>query len=86
MTTPLAMTDVTSGPQDAGRQQRELVLLAAEDDGVSGVVAAQIADDDVVPIGQQVDDLALGLIAPLEADDGGDVLGLHVRLLPTAET
>ncbi len=34
--------------QDAGRQQRELVGLAAADDGVAGVGAAVVADDEVV--------------------------------------
>ena len=35
-------------PQDAGGQQRELEGLAAADDGVAGVGAAVVADDEVV--------------------------------------
>ena len=33
-----------------------------------GVGPALIADDDVVLFGEQVDDLALGLVAPLQSD------------------
>ena len=57
-----------AGREDAAGNERELVGLAAGDDGVAGVGAALIADDDVVLAGQQVDDLALGLVAPLQTD------------------
>ena len=57
--------------EDAGGQQRELVGLAAGDDGVAGVGAAVVADDEVVLVGEEIDDLALGLVAPLQADDTG---------------
>ena len=56
-------------PQDAGRQQRELEGLAVRDDGMAGVGAAVVADDEIVLLGEQIDDLALGLVAPLQADD-----------------
>ena len=35
----------------------------------SGVGPALVADHDVVLLGQQVDDLPLGLVAPLQSDD-----------------
>ena len=54
--------------EDAAGDQRELVGLAAGDDGMAGVAAALVADDDIVLVGQQVDDLALGLVAPLQTD------------------
>ena len=54
--------------QDARRQQRELESAAAPDDRVPGVGPAVVADDEVVVVGEEVDDLALGLVAPLEAN------------------
>ena len=57
------------GAEDAAGDQRELVGLAAGDHGVAGVGPALVADDDVVLLGQQIDDLALGLVAPLQTDD-----------------
>ena len=65
------MTDTDVRPQHAGRQQRQLEGLAAADDGVAGVGAAVVADDEIVLVGEQIDDLALGLVAPLQADDTG---------------
>ena len=56
------------GAEDAAGDQRQLVGLAAGDDGMAGVAAPLIADDDVVLVGQQVDELALGLVAPLQTD------------------
>ena len=58
-------------PEDAGGQQRELEGLAVGDDGVAGVGAAVVADDEVVLVAEQIDDLPLGLVAPLQADDAG---------------
>ena len=46
----------------------ELELLAAADDRVAGVVAALEADDRGSPLGEEVDDLPLALVAPLGAD------------------
>ena len=68
-TTPPVTTHCTPGVQDAAGDERELVGLAAGDDRVAGVGPALIANDDVVLLGQQVDDLALGLVAPLQTDD-----------------
>jgi hypothetical protein len=58
-------------PQHAGGQQGEFEGLAAVDDGVAGVGSAVVADDAVEGLAEQIDDLALGLVAPLEADDTG---------------
>ncbi len=55
---------------DARRQQRQLVGLAADDERVAGVVAALKADDHVGAARKPVDDLALAFVAPLRADDG----------------
>ena len=52
----------------ARRQQRELVGVVADHDGVAGVVAALEAHHHVGAVGQPVDDLALALVAPLGAD------------------
>ena len=54
---------------DAGRQQRQLVDLAVDDQRVPGIVAALEADHHIRALGQPVDDLALALVAPLRADD-----------------
>jgi hypothetical protein len=55
--------------EDAARQQVELERLVAVHDGVPGVIAALVARDDLEALGEQVDDLALPLVAPLGADD-----------------
>ena len=47
--------------------QLEDELLLADIDGVAGVVAALVARDDVEPVREQVDDLALAFVAPLRA-------------------
>ena len=49
----------------------ELVRLVADDDRVPGVRPAVVAADDVGVLREQVDDLALALVAPLRADDHG---------------
>ena len=46
----------------------ELELLALADDRVAGVVAALEADDRGSPLGEEVDDLPLALVAPLGSD------------------
>ncbi len=56
------------GAQDAAGNERQFVGLAAGDYRVPGVAAALIADDDFVFIGQQIDELAFGFVAPLQAD------------------
>ena len=55
----------------ARRAELELHGLVAHDDGVAGVVAALVADDDGDVLGEEVGGLALALVAPLEADDHG---------------
>ena len=57
--------------EDADGQQVGGVFLAADADGVAGVGAAAVADDDVGVLGEEIDDLALALVAPLQADDAG---------------
>ena len=57
------------GAENAAGDERELEGLAAGDDGMAGVGPALVADDDIVLLGEQIDDLALGLIAPLQSDD-----------------
>ena len=54
--------------QDAGRNEREHGFLAADDQRVPGVVAALEARHGLRLIGEQIDDLALALVAPLQAD------------------
>ena len=57
--------------QDAGGDQVQDGLLAVDDQGMAGVVAALEAHDRADFLGQQIDDLALAFIAPLgtENDD-----------------
>jgi hypothetical protein len=54
----------------ARRQQRELVGLVADHDGVAGIVAALEPHHDVGAVGEPVDDLAFAFVAPLSADHG----------------
>ena len=63
------------GPDDARRQQVEVVLLVAHDDGVSGVVAALTAGHDIGVLGQQIHQLALALVAPLGAQHHRHAVG-----------
>ena len=58
------------GTQHAGGEERQLVRLAAELHGMPRVVPTQIPYHDVVSVGQQVDNLAFGFVAPLQSDDG----------------
>ena len=57
------------GPQDAGGQQVEHKLAPLVLDGMAGVVAALVADHDVVILAEQVDHAALALIAPVDPSD-----------------
>ena len=57
--------------EDAGRDEVELEGALFVDDGVSGVVAALVADDEIRLLREEVRDLALALVAPLRSDDGG---------------
>ena len=56
------------GAQHAAGHELEDELLAVDDDGVAGVVAAGIARDDGEALAQHIDDLAFALIAPLGAN------------------
>ena len=58
-----------AGAEDAARQQVQGVLLAADDDGVAGVVAAVELHDVVDAAAEQVGGLALAFVAPLGADE-----------------
>ena len=53
----------------ARRQQAQLVGDAVDDERMAGIVAALEADDDIRPLRQPVDDLALAFVAPLRSDD-----------------
>ena len=55
--------------EDAAGNEGELPGLAVGDDGVAGVGAALIADDDLVVLGEDVDEFAFGFVAPLQTDN-----------------
>ena len=57
-----------AGAEDAAGQQVQGVLLAVDDDGVAGVVAAVELHDVVDAAAQQVGRLALAFVAPLGSD------------------
>jgi hypothetical protein len=59
-----------SAADDPRREQRELVGLIADDERVTGIVAALEAHHHVGAARQPVDDLPLAFVAPLGADDG----------------
>ena len=59
------------GIHDAGGHLVQAVLLAVDDDGVAGVVAARVAHDGIEVAGDQVANLTLALIAPLGTDQNG---------------
>ena len=63
------MKQRTSVAQDAGGDQRENGLAAADDQRMTGIVSALETRHRGSAIGQQVDDFAFALIAPLGADD-----------------
>ena len=64
--------------QHAGREQRQLVSLAGMHHGMAGVGAAVVANDHVVLGGEDIDDLSLGLVAPLQTDDTSAGHGLPI--------
>ena len=64
--------------EDAAGDQRQFPGLAAGDHGVAGVRAALVADDDLVVLGEDVDEFALGLVAPLQTDDTGAGHGMEI--------
>ena len=52
-----------------GGEQGQFVGLVPDHQGVAGIVSALEAHDDIGPVGQPVDDLALALVTPLGAYD-----------------
>ncbi len=48
----------------------QLEVAVRVHDGVSGVVAAAVADHEVGGLGEVVDDAALALVTPLSSNDG----------------
>ena len=56
---------------DPARDLADLEGLAVGDDGVPGVRATLVTADEVGVLREQVDDLALALVAPLRTDDYG---------------
>ena len=58
--------------EDAAGNERQFVGLTIADDGMAGIAAPLIADDDVVLFGQDVDELAFGFVAPLQTDDASN--------------
>jgi len=65
--------------QDAAGDQRQFPGLAVGDDRVAGVGPAGVADHDVVVLGEDVDEFAFGLVAPLQTDDTGAGHGREPR-------
>ena len=68
-TTPLPTMQVTPRVQDARRNLAQDEVRVADDDGMAGVRAALVAHDQVGPLGEDVDELALALVPPLRPDD-----------------
>ncbi|GAC1355955.1 MAG: hypothetical protein NVSMB3_01770 [Acidobacteriaceae bacterium] len=56
-------------PEDAAGDELEHELPALDDDGVTGIVPASVAGDDIELLGEDVDDLSFALIAPLGTED-----------------
>ena len=57
------------GTQDAGGDQVEHELAALVLDGVTGVVAALIAGNNVIILAEQVDHTTLALVTPVDTGD-----------------
>ena len=68
-----------AGAEDAAGDELQDKLLAVDDDGVAGVVAAGVAGDDVELFAEDVDDLALAFIAPLGSKDDGGRAAVRAR-------
>ena len=73
--------DRRGAANNSGREQAELVGLALDHQGMTGIVAPLKAHDEIGPARKPVDDLALAFVAPLRADDG-DVA--HPKRFPAA--
>jgi len=57
------------GPEDSAGHQRELEGLPIHDHGMAGVGPALVAHDDIVPLGEKIDNLPLGFVPPLQPYD-----------------
>src|SRR2546421_444748 len=68
---PIGNDRLERGAQDTRRQKQKLVGFPFGADGRAGIGTAVIANDQVVLFGEEIDDLAFGLVAPLQADDTG---------------
>mgnify|MGYP006872437428 CR=1 FL=1 len=55
--------------QNAAGNQVELKYFASDDDGVSGVVPAAVANHIVRRVPENVNNLSFSLVSPLSADD-----------------
>ena len=55
--------------ENAGRDEMQGKLAVLIDDGMAGVVAALIANDNIIILCDEVDHAALAFIAPVDADD-----------------
>jgi hypothetical protein len=55
------------------------IFFGADTDGVAGIGSAAVADDDIGPFGEEIDEFSLSLVAPLKSDDTGVLLleGYH---------
>ena len=58
-------------PKNAGGNEMEDIFFALGDHGVPGVVSALTANDEVRFFGQEIDNLALAFVAPVEAANDG---------------
>ena len=74
--------------EDSTGHQLESERDAIDHQGVAGVVAALVADDQLHLLGDEVGDLPLALIAPLSADDDGRRHGVtpSISREPSRET
>jgi hypothetical protein len=63
--------------ENARRQKMKNGLFAADDDRVTGVVAALETDDGTCPLGEEIDDFPLAFVPPLGAHD--DEMASHDR-------
>ncbi len=64
---PVADDGTAVRTQNSARDQLQNEFLPADDDRMSGVVTARIARHHRKPLGKNVDDLSLSLVAPLGA-------------------
>ena len=68
---PVANHAEGSGPQNPRGNEVQHVFCATHDDGVSSVVAALTAYDDLSVVGEEIDDFSFAFVAPLGADENG---------------